>query len=653
VRSSLRTLIPAVLTAVGLLATLSPAPAMAADELSVTVLSPAPGSSHELGEVAVKVAVDLGGQPSGMVMASIGGSAAAVDVPAGSCDNGCEVTVNVLVGDWHHPGPANGHHPLSVHLSTPAGPSAQSSGGNLFFPGTPGPITDLQYVVHDEVFTEAVADDFGIFRVTSDRPDDSVAEVHLLDQDYKVLAAYGGPFDTIRDGHHDATVGLNLTKVPNGRYLVQARSRTKDGYYGVGKDTYLRVNHDAPAVFDGDSETTVVQGHAGFTGNVTVTGALLSGLTPSTVELIIGGAGTGTGRPTQLSAPWKSANWQYPQTTQTVQFTMTGPELPLGTHRLSLGVRATNGELIGTYTERTVTVIPNFQYGVSSPLLVVGRRSQVSIGVDAPADRLLTHCAVSFGDSARPVIPVGSWCTKPVPSLEVSPTVTPQYAGPNAFLFSLRDNTGNSGDFSFETDVYAARRAAVSAPAVPFGGRGTAKVVVQDSRQLNKWTAAPAGIVVYLQRQAVGTTRWVTLGSAKTVAGGIASIPFTSATNGAFRAVLASTVPLETLISPAIGAVSSATVAWRLAPRTATRGKAVTYQATATPYDVGSLAHLQVRRAGTSKWVTVKSISVPKTTIATFAYAFPGTGTWSVRVYRQATKQHTLGLSTAVSVKVK
>ncbi|WP_344209862.1 hypothetical protein [Kribbella sancticallisti] len=223
----------------------------------------------------------------------------------------------------------------------------------------------------------------------------------------------------------------------------------------------------------------------------------------------------------------------------------------------------------------------------------------------------------------------------------------------NTFSFYILDNYLDGRSYGRPVTVYAARRASVSAPAVPYGGRGTAKVVVQDARKANVWTASPAGITVYLQRQTVGTTRWVTLGSAKTVTGGIASIPFISATNGAFRAVLASSVPAETLISPAIGAVSSAVVSWRLAPRTAIRGRAVTYEVAAVPYDVGALAQLQVRKAGATKWTTVKSVAVPTTRIARFAYAFPSAGSWSVRVYRPATKQHAMGLSMAVAVAVK
>jgi hypothetical protein len=495
---------------------------------------------------------------------------------------------------------------------------------------------------------DAVADDSGVFRATSDDPEDSVAEVRLINAEGKTLASHRAPFDRYRGEHRDAFVGLDLSKVPNGYYAVLARPRTRDGYYGGGvREIHVRVYHGVPTVFDGERETVRVQGDAGFTGNVTVTGALPSGLAPASVELTI----DGVARPTWLDATWKTAGWQYLHTSQTLRYTMTGAELPLGTHRLTLGVRATNGELIGKLTERTVKVIPNFQYGVVTPLLVVGRKSQVAIAVDAPAGRRLTSCEIAFG--ARQVERLGPWCAKPTPALRVSPSVIPQFAGPNVFSFSLRDDTGNSGFYTVNDHVYAARQAIVSAPAVPAGARGTAKVVVQDSRTINRWSAAPAGIVVYLQRQTVGTTRWVTLGSTKTVAGGIASIPFTSTANGAFRAVLASTVPLETVISSATGAVSSATVGWRLAPRAATRGKAVTYQATAAPYDVGSVAHLQVRKAGTSSWTTVRSVQVPKATIVTFGHAFTGSGTWTVRVYRQATKQHALGLSTPISVTVK
>jgi hypothetical protein len=136
------------------------------------------------------------------------------------------------------------------------------------------------------------------------------------------------------------------------------------------------------------------------------------------------------------------------------------------------------------------------------------------------------------------------------------------------------------------------------------------------------------------------------------VTGGVAYVPFVSAINGAFRAVLASSVPGETLITRPIAAVSSATVTWRLAPRTAVHARAVTYEVLANPYDVGSVALLQVRKVGATKWTTAKTVAVPTTRIARFAYAFPSAGTWYVRVYRPATKQHAAGLSIAVTVKV-
>ncbi|MEU4396742.1 hypothetical protein [Kribbella sp. NPDC023855] len=160
---------------------------------------------------------------------------------------------------------------------------------------------------------------------------------------------------------------------------------------------------------------------------------------------------------------------------------------------------------------------------------------------------------VLYDFDPRDEVPVGHWCTNPTPSLRVPASLTPRVAGLKSFNFLLSDNTGHIGSYYVSASVYAARRAAVSAPTLPYGARGKAKVVVQDAHRLNTWSAAPRGVTVYLQRRAAGTTRWITLGSAKTVAGGIASIPFTSTANGAFRAVLASSVPHETVISPSIG----------------------------------------------------------------------------------------------------
>ncbi|WP_206685841.1 hypothetical protein [Kribbella qitaiheensis] len=167
------------------------------------------------------------------------------------------------------------------------------------------------------------------------------------------------------------------------------------------------------------------------------------------------------------------------------------------------------------------------------------------------------------------------------------------------------------------------------------------------------WSGAAAGINVTLQRQNVGTTAWVTIGAAKTVTGGIASVPFTSSINGNFRAVLASSVPGETVLTPAIAASSVATVGWRSAPGTATRNVTAAYEVTASPYDAGNVAHLQVRKPGTTTWTTVRSVAVPTTRIARMTYAFPTAGAWGIRVYRAPTTQHTGGLSPVITTTVK
>jgi hypothetical protein len=646
-RSSVRVWMSAFVAGVALVATAGIAPASAAAEPTVTLLSPEVGSTVALGDVPVKLAVDLGGEPSGRVEVSLGYDVTgAADIPAGTCDSGCELTVPLRVGDWDRPGLASML--LSAKLVTASG--AQTYGGGMVYVDTPRAIPDLQHVRDGQLFHEAVVDAAGTFRVSSDFPRDDVAEVRLiaLPAGTTVLTK-SAPFNVPRGVRTDAMIDLDFTALPDGLYRLEAKARDAAGFYGSGRYTFVRVNHQDPAIFDTGSDVPDVGGTVG--GNLMVKGPLLSGSKPDVVKLTV----DGVERAVFLTPAWKPVNWQDPAVSQqNVIFTMDGPALTVGTHQVTLRLLDPAGRMIGKPSVKTITV-SDFAAKVTAPALVVGRPSTVAFSADPPATRQFDGCEVGLnGPGGAAGIYVGSWCstTKVVPSLRVSAPVTPRLAGANAFTFYLHTTDGHARNISVPATVYAARRATVSAPAVPYGARSTAKVVVQDSRSLNVWSAAPAGITVYLQRQAVGTTRWVTLGSAKTVTGGVANVPFVSAINGAFRAVLASSVPGETLITRPIGAVSSAVVSWRLAPRTAVRGRAVTYEVLANPYDVGATGLLQVRKVGATKWSTAKTVAVPSTRIVRFGYAFPSAGTWYVRVYRPATKQHGAGLSVSVTVKV-
>jgi hypothetical protein len=647
-RSSVRVWMSAFVAGVALVATAGIAPASAAAEPTVTLLSPEVGSTVALGDVPVKLAVDLGGEPSGRVEVSLGYDVrASADIPAGTCDDGCEVTTSLRVGEWARPGSASML--LSAKLSITSG--AVVYGGGMVYVDTPYWITDLQHVRDGALYDDAVVDTAGTFRITSASPREDVAEARLINAAGISVLTGSAPFAVDRGTVTDAVVDLDFSNVPDGLYRLEAKARDAAGFYGGGPQKTVRVNHQEPVIFDTGTDVPRVAGSAGVGGNLTVKGPLLSGSTPDVAKLTV----DGVERAVFLTPAWKPVNWQDPAVSQqNVSFTMDGPGLAVGTHQVSLRLLDKTGRVIGKPSVKTIAV-SDFSAKMSTPALVVGRTSTVALSADPPATRQFDSCDVGFsGPGGASRITVGSWCstTKVLPNLRASVPVTPRLAGANAFTFYLHTTDGHARNISVPATVYAARRATVSAPAVPYGARSTAKVVVQDSRSLNVWSAAPAGITVYLQRQAVGTTRWVTLGSAKTVTGGVANVPFVSAINGAFRAVLASSVPGETLITRPIGAVSSAVVSWRLAPRTAVRGRAVTYEVLANPYDVGATGLFQVRKVGATKWSTAKTVAVPSTRIVRFGYAFPSAGTWYVRVYRPATKQHAAGLSISVTVKV-
>lgn len=613
---------------------------------TVTVDSPAVDSTVPLGDVPVNMSVDLGGEPSGRIDVSLGYDVTgSVEIPEGTCDTGCQVTVPLHVGDWDHPG--LGAMMLTAKLTTASG--GQAFGGGNVYVTSPASISDLRHVRDGQLFSDAVVDTTGAFRVTSQYPRDDVAELRVIDLATGAPVLTGSaPFDVARGVDRDAVIDLGFAALPDGLYRVEAKARDTSGFYGSGKYTFVRVNHQNPVLFDAGSGTQVSP--AFVSGNLKITGPLLSGSKPDVVKLTV----DGVDRAVSVTPAWKAVNWQDPATSwQNVQFVMGGSQLTLGTHQVSLSLLDTAGRLIGKPAATTITVT-DFSAGLTAPKLVVGRVSTVALSADPPTAGRFDSCDVGLAGPGATGFTVGSWCStlRPLPNLRTSAAVTPRSAGANTFTFYLHTTNGHARNVGVPATVYAARRATVSAPAVPYGVTGTAKVVVQDSRSLNLWSAAPSGITVYLQRQAVGTTRWVTLGSAKTATGGVASIPFVSGINGAFRAVLASSVPGETLITRPIGAVSSAVVGWRVAPRTAVHGRAVAYEALAKPYDAGATAILQVRKVGATKWTSARTVAVPTTRIARFGYAFPSAGTWYVRVYRPATKQHAAGLSTIVTVKV-
>ncbi|WP_145807207.1 hypothetical protein [Kribbella amoyensis] len=596
----------------------------------------------------MKLKVDLGGEPSGRVDVTLGYYVSgAVTIEPGTCDATCELTVPLRIGDWDHP--QSGSLLLSAKLTTASG--AISHGGGYLSFVAPTQIYELRHLRDGEVFSDGVADSSATFRVTViNDPGEAVAELRLIElATGATRLTASAPFSSSRGLARDALLDLDVTDLTDGLYRVETRARGVDGYYGSGQVTQLRVNHANQAGFDLGDERPAVVGWAGLSANLLVQGPLLSGSKPAAVRLTVDGAERAV---LVLPGVWMPNNWQQPTAKQQVSVYMQGDDLTLGTHQVKLELFDTAGRIIGRPTTRTV-LVSDFKATVVAPTLVVGRRSVVTLNGDAPTGHLLTQCHAELA-APQPIdsTGLGAFCTTPAATLRTTAPVTPRASGRSSLGLYLNAD-GYSKLFERPVTVHAARRATTTAPAVPYGQRGTAKVTVQDSHRIGAWTAAPAGVTVTLQRQAVGSTAWATVGSVKTMTGGIASIPFTSGANGNFRAVLASSVPGETVITPTVAAVSVATVVWRSVPTSVIRGKATTYEVAAAPYEAGAVAHLQARKPGSTVWTTVRSVAVPSSTVTRIAYSFPTAGTWSIRVLRAATKQHAAGLSGAATVKVK
>lgn len=332
--------------------------------------------------------------------------------------------------------------------------------------------------------------------------------------------------------------------------------------------------------------------------------------------------------------------------------TVPADRLPLGTHTLTVEVIDPDGQRIGTAQTITVPVV-TFTETVSHGPLVVGQQVPVTIKGTAPAGLTYGACDFRFIDQAgqnNTVDGTVCWFEK---SFTTTTNPIVRVAGPARFELIPETTSGLTMKRTFPVTVYAARTASLSAPSSSaYGAKVTTTIKVTDRTDAAKAAVARSGVTVTLQRKVAGTSKWVSLGSAKTDTYGKAAIVFTNTANGRLRVVATSSVPGRTLVSAERAVTAVSTVAWSSLPTSARSGSLVYAKVYAKPYEKGAHVRIQARLKGTTTWRTYGTASVSSTGYAKPAVRLYTRGTWEVRVVRAATALRATGYSTARRVTV-
>jgi hypothetical protein len=617
---------------------------------TVHILDPQPDTKIVSG-VDATVAVDLGGSDSGVLLVELGPVSSQLPIGAGECAGGCTRSVHLSVpnGTWDDP-VESGPIYLRATVTVPgADPVTEVYGLVLDGPARMVGFAVVRNGIEYRTDSPVLDGPASVLLEADERwHGDDVGQMRIVDGATAALIA-SGEAPWVADGAgYKAEIPFDVTSVPDGDYLLSVRSRTATGRWGHGFQRYIRVSHVNPVSITASPPYMIV-GDAQLVANVTVRGAIPGGFRPGALRVSLDGVDR------ELASPsWSPYNWSLPGTEQTLQFVSPGGDLAPGTHQVTFQLLSTIGQPLGAALARTYTV-SDFSGSVSVPRIqIVGQRFSGTAAAVAPIGYKFESCFVGQAVPARSTgQEIGSgWCVQPIAQFSTTFSFIPQDAGTgSATLVVLAD--GRYRQYSQPVTVYAARRVSVTAPALPYGTVGTARITVQDAKVLNQWQPAPSGVRVVLQRLIAGTTTWLTVGAAYTAAGGVATVPFTSFANGRFRVVAASSLPGQTITSPTIAAISTAIVSWRSAPTSAVRGRTYVYEAATRPYEPGAKAYLQVRPPGVLTWAGARTITLPSTGIARFSYAFNRTGYWRVRIVRAGTTLRTGTASSTVGVWVR
>jgi len=650
--------LPAVVAAVTLMGALLPAAAAEASTPSPQVSLSSPAATVT-GNFTITADVDLDGAPGLTIRPTIGYDSGLdvtdKTVTAADCPTTCQVTWDVDTTSWEHAiGP--GTKALDITWFTTDPVPTWGSFVRYFTYDAPVESSWVSDTIRDadpaaEGYSPAVFTTGGTVVASSEvaREPDEILDVRLYagpagpDNPTPVLdttTTWGATPDA--QGRYTGQAHLDTSALPEGDYVLYAKSRNSAGQWGADGGDHLLVRHTPAVTVDpaGPPLQSV--------GDTTYVGArLMRPLTATWSGLRVSVDG---GTPQVLSGVYWSAS---ADTSKPVSSSAVLPQpLSPGTHTVTTEVLDTAGNRIGQPGTSTVRVYAFTNESATVPPLVLGQTSYVTLKGSAPAG--LTYQSCYFGLYERSgMVAGGGACTPGSTSYSRSIPWTAQTVGTGKVEFANTSTQGPHGPtHSIPVTVYARRSVTVSAPtSSAYGARLTANVSVRDVKTFTGGPVAAPGVAVSLQRKAAGTTTWVTIASGKTNTYGNLAVVFTNSVNGRLRAVVASTVPGRTLATSERAVTSRSTVSWSSLPSWVHSGYQAYAAVYARPYDKGASVRVQARRVG-GTWVNVGSAYVSTSTYAKAGFRLYSRGTWEVRVVRLATTGHSTGYSSTRRITV-
>ena len=622
----------------------------------VQIVSPADGAGPLSGPFTLVVGVDLRGSTSTLLAPDFSYGVNEVHiaprtVTAEQCPAQCILTFEVDPSTWAAPLPS-GFANLGVYWLSAEGSNSVYRGISYV---APVESVWISAVERDDTATvrgyhPAVMDTGGSLVISGnpERIPGEVLEARVYPgATYLPLPAPELTSTGVWDQSEQAPVArirLETASLAAGSYRLLVRARDAEGRYGWSMESILTVRH-LPLAEIGPLAPFLLAGST-LPVSVQVNRPLPDGVAPASVQVTIG-----SGPAQALSVPdWNiGADKLIPMQGSVV---VPASALPVGLQTVTTQVLDARGLPVGAPATGQVRVFA-FTEQASVPTLVVGQTSAVTFRGTAPTGMSYDACSFLLTERGF-TIAGGGLCFSGDTSYTRSIPWRPQTAGPGEVELSVRTLQGiDSPVRVIPLTVHAHRTASISAVRSAYGTRPMATVTVRDLKNLFSPTVAASGLPVVLQRKAVGTSIWLTVGSGRTDSTGRALVAFTNTANGRLRAVVASSVPGKSVVTAERTVTCVSTVSWS-SLSTSTRSGALTYvSVTARPYERGASVRVQARYLGGSSWITVGSASVSSTGAARAGFRLYTRGTWEVRVMRVATTLRATGYSTVRRIAVR
>lgn len=223
--------------------------------------------------------------------------------------------------------------------------------------------------------------------------------------------------------------------------------------------------------------------------------------------------------------------------------------------------------------------------------------------------------------------------------------------GSHFVVFAATDSVGVRTRRLLTVQSIPGSRVTATAPArAVYGGAVVVTGVARDT--LNRTLV---GARATLQALPAGSTVWQTVGSSTTDVEGRVSLRTTARANGAWRILLAGKPGVYAAgVSPTVRTAVSATVVVTRPSSTVYARRAATFSVRSWPYEP-VLVSLQVRRAGTTTWLTVARPTLRASTsgsgLAAASVTLSRSGVYYVRAVRASTAKAVGATSALLTVR--